>query len=176
MRITIGEIANELIEYSNTVDVSIVNGVPFLRARISSSSNFTKCYMYVIQTDEHRYAVCDSHDDMNGERFFPSNELIGPFIKERDIIRLKYGIESTDDFTYGYESVVQNLSYEQFVDHLIRRLYEYGIIKFDPAHLSDKVSNLGFTNPRLRRYIDNEFADKKHHQGTISEPNRYRSS
>lgn len=169
MRITIGEIANELIEYSNSVEVNIMNGVPFLRARISSISNFTRCYMYVIQTAEHTYAVCDSHDDLNGERFFPSGEIIKPFILERDIIRLKFGIESSGDFIYGYESVVQDLPYEEFMNHLLKRMHAYEIIKFDPINLSSRISNLGFTNPRLRRCLDNEFTDKKHHKGTISD-------
>ncbi len=168
MGITIGEIANVLLPYSNDVDINISNEVPFLRARLSSISAYTKAYMYVVQTGEHTYACCDSRDDLNGDRFFPTGSTSKPFVIETDIIRSWFGSEG-NDISYKYDSVVTDLTFDAFIQHLYERLSHYHIIRLDKKYLTTRLIDMGFTSVRIKRAIDEEFKAKKCHQGTISD-------
>lgn len=168
MQISIGEVVNELLPFTNDINVSIMNDVPFLRARISTESAYTRAYLYVVQTAYGKYACADSRDDVNGDRFFPTGGIKHPFIVETDIVRSMFGCTG-DDISYKYETVVTDLDLSGFVDHLHYLLNYYEIIRFDPKNLSQKVADLGFTSTRIRRTIEKEFSSKKCHLGTIKD-------
>lgn len=167
MRTTIGELANSLIEYSNIIEVSNSHEIPFMKVLLGGSSGFAKGYVYIVQTDEHRYSVCDNHDELNGNRMFPSRSKANPFIVEKEIIQMKFG-KSDVIFTNEYASVIHNLSVSEFQDHLYVLLNKYKIIKFDtkklPLHLSRE-----FKNPKIKRIIDLNFSDMKYPNGTLKD-------
>lgn len=169
MRVTIGEIVDRLAEYCNSVDVTVNHGIPFLRARISTSSCYTVCYMYVIQTEEHTYAVADARDDINGNRFFPRGTSEKPFVVEQDVVRSLFGVQSGDGISYKYADVVTGLNANEFMMHLFKRLSYYEIIRFSTKNLTTRVPDMGFTSVRIRRVVEEEFKKYKCHQGTIQD-------
>lgn len=169
MQITIGEVINELMPYANIVESSICHGVPFVVARISTASNYTIFYMYVVQTGEHQYAACDCRDNINGERFFPTGGIDRPFIVEQDVVRSMFGINSDDDISYKYDTVVTGLSFADFITHLYERLSYYEIIRFKSKNLNIKIAEMGFTSVRIRRAIEEGFKNRKCYMGTIKD-------
>ena len=47
MKVTIGEVVNELLNYTNLIQVNTVKDLPFLRAYVSGGNGkFTKCFIY----------------------------------------------------------------------------------------------------------------------------------
>lgn len=167
--ITIGEIVNKLLDYCNNVEANISNGVPFLKARISSNSCYTKCYMYVVQTAPHVYAACDYHDDVCGSRFFPTGSETNPFIVEQDVIHRLFGCGEGMDNSWKYETVTKDLDPATFNKYLIGVLSAYEIIRFDQRKMDQKVAELGFTSTRIKRVIEKEFDTHRCHQGTIND-------
>lgn len=163
---TIGELVNPLMEYTNSMEMSIVNKMPFIRALLGSGTGYTKAYLYIIQTSEHRYSVCDSYDDLSGNRYFPSGSKSIPFIQERDIIRAKFSSDHTN--CGDYSSVVNELTESTFFDHLYRVLFNYDIIRMNPKMFSTPLINI-FTSSKIKRNIEATFNDKKCHSETIGE-------
>lgn len=162
---TIGELTNGLMEYANIIELSTFKNTPFIRALLGSGNGFTKAYVYIVQLKEHRYAVCDAHDDVCGNRYFPTGLYAKPFIQERDIIHMKY---QTDSMTSGdYLSVVSGLDENGFFRHLMNILYKYDIIRMHPSMLSESLIQF-FSNGRIKRNIESTFRDKKC-SGTIED-------
>lgn len=163
---TIGELTNGLMEYANIIEMSVVNNLPFIRALLGNgSSGCTKAYVYIVQTDAHRYSVCDIYDDLCGNRYFPTGSKTNPFIQERDIINLKFAINNPEK-NGDYSSVVNNLNRSTFFDHLYKLMYSYDIIRIDPKIFSLPLINV-FSNPRIKRNIETALSEKKCHNCTI---------
>lgn len=167
MLTTIGELTNGLMPYCNVIEMSIVNHVPFIRALLGSGSGFTKAYVYIVQTEEHRYSVCDSYDDTGGNRFFPTGNNKYPFIQEKDIICMKFSTKDPEG--YGdYSSLVNDLTESSFFDHLYDLLFTYDIITVDPKIFSTPLSHI-FTNPRIRRNIEAGFKYMNCHGSSVGD-------
>lgn len=166
MVITIGDLTNSLLPYANTIEMSIINNTPFIRSLLGSALGFTKLYLYIVQVDEHRYSVCSSSDDTNGNRFFPTGDKTNPFIQERDIIQLKFG--SNGSSSGDYSSLITDLTVDAFFDHLYSLLFEYRIIRINPKIFPDPLSNL-FDNQKIKRNIEAEFRSFGRTKGTTKD-------
>lgn len=162
---TIGELTNGLMEYANTMELSTVKNTPFIKALLGSGNGFTKAYIYIVQIVEHQYAVCDAHDDVCGNRYFPTGSYAKPFIQERDIIHMKYQTNSM--ISGDYSTVVSGLDKDGFFRHLLNILYKYDIIRIHPSMLSESMIHL-FSNGRIKRNMESTFRDKKC-SGTIED-------
>ena len=149
MQSTIGEIANELLPYSNKIEMNMVNDLPFIKANISGSTGTTKAIFYVIQSELHKYAICDDYNDPLN-RYLPTGNITNPFILEKEIIQRWYN-DSSDNIEIN---VLHDLDLESFVEYLYERLYHYGIILFNPENKDLKFSELGFNNIKIRNTIE----------------------
>lgn len=155
---TIGELTNGLIEYTNLLEMSTVKDTPFIRALLGSGNGFTKAYVYIVQTREHRYAVCDSYDDVCGNRYFPTGSNTKPFVQEKDIVQSKYNTMSS---TSGdYSTVVYDLDRNGFYKHMLYLLYKYDIIRINPTTLSEPLAHI-FSSGKIRRNVESSFRDNK---------------
>lgn len=164
---TSGEITDVLLEYTNVIELSVVNKMPFIRAFISNCYGITKAYVYIIQVEEHRYSICDNYDDVGGNRFFPTGSRINPFVKEKDIIDMKFNTKRKVDDT-EYSSVITNLSPPMLFDRLYEILFEYNVITANPKTFPTLLSQI-FGNPKIKRSIDNGFKELNCYHGTIGD-------
>ena len=46
MIMTIGELVNDITPYAERVEISLVNGIPFLRANLITDAYWTKSYLF----------------------------------------------------------------------------------------------------------------------------------
>lgn len=164
MQSTIGEIANELLPYSNKIEMNMVNDLPFIKANIGGSTGITKAIIYVIQTELHKYAICDDYNDPLN-RYLPTGNITNPFILEKEIIQRWYN-DSSDNIEI---KVLHDLDLESFVEYLYERLYHYGIILFNPENKDLKFSELGFNNIKIRNTIEKSFKFNSCESGTIKD-------
>lgn len=164
MQSTIGEIANELLPYSNKIEMNMVNDLPFIKANIGGSTGITKAIIYVIQTELHKYAICDDYNDPLN-RYLPTGNITNPFILEKEIIQRWYN-DSNDNIEIN---VLHDLDFESFVEYLYERLYHYGIILFNPENKDLKFSELGFNNIKIRNTIEKSFKFNSCESGTIKD-------
>lgn len=162
MRTTIGEIIDIILPYSNSIEMSMVNDTPFIRARLSGKLGFTKSYLYILQTSEHVYSIADSNDDANGERYFPTGSVISPFIKEKEIIQIWNG---------GYEcnknNVNNNIKYDDFFIIFYILLWKYEIIKFNPKLFKMPIIDIKFVSKKVNKLIETGLYEQKCHNFTI---------
>lgn len=163
MNITIGEIANILLPYTNLIEMNITNDHPFLKAYLNGSGLSTRIYMYVVQTGEHTYAVCDSDDDKNGKRYFPTGSIKRPLMPEKDIVNEWFNGEDKG----SDPSVKIGLTNLTFEDYLLERLFEYGILIFDPKDKNVSITSLDFKSLKIRRIVDRAFADNHYRNSNI---------
>lgn len=163
MQITIGEVVNELSKYSNLVETSITNGMPFVRAFISSSTSHTKLYMYVAQIKDGIYSVCDDISDTNGSRFFPTGNPNKPFIREIERVHIMYGGSGTIDDSWSMS--VSDVDYPDFVMYLYQRLKDLKMLKISQKILDSNVVSLGFNSIRIQRIIEKGFNEKNIRNG-----------
>lgn len=165
MFITTGEIVDKLLEYANIIEMTIVNKRPFIRALLGNGSGITKAYVYIIQVEEHQYSICDSYDDIGGNRFFPTGSRKNPFVKEKDIVDKKFNT-SRESCIDEYESVLTDLSLSMLFDRIYEILFEYNIIKADPKRFPALLNQL-FSNPKIKRAIDIGFEELGCYHGSI---------
>lgn len=166
MQSTIGEIANELLPYSNKIEMNMVNDLPFIKANISGSTGTTKAIFYVVQTGIHEYAVCDDYNDPLMKRYLPTGNVSNPFILEKEIIQRWYSTNSDDDNDIN---VIKALNLESFIKYLYERLYYYEVIPFNPENKSLRFSELGFNNIKIRNTIEKSFKFNSCESGTIND-------
>ena len=158
MIMTIGELVNDITPYAGRVEISLVNGIPFLRANLITDAYWTKSYLYVTQVDEYKYTACDDPDDINGNRYFPLGTLSKPLIKEKDIIHSWFCDSKTkpaDDF----RSIKYNINREKFLEYFYQLLMDYKLISITNKKLKTPVLGLGFNSPKIKRRIEDSFND-----------------
>lgn len=167
MRVTIGEVMNSLLPYCSTIETSMFHHFPFLRAVITSN-DCARCFMYVKQLEEHIYAVCDSSQDSNGQRYFPTGSISKPFIIEQDLVKSWFGA-SYEDHPDWYEGVQTDLDYTAFLRYLFQCLLKYDILSISDKTLSTAVSDIGFTSIKIKRSIDRAMKEQGFRIGTIQD-------
>lgn len=165
MKITIGEILNIVIPFSNNLEVSEAYGSPFMTASISNASGFRKFFIYVKQTADHEYAVCDSIDNNNGNRYYVSKSNEKPFIMERDVIRQQLGSGPPDP--NWYDTVRVGLNKEAFTNHFIDLLIQYDVIRFRRESESIILEDMGIRSDKIKRAIKKAFKDHSYVKGSI---------
>lgn len=162
MKVTIGEVVNELLNYTNLIQVNTVKDLPFLRAYVSGGNGkFTKCFIYIVQEKENQYSVCDYSNDSNGERVLVTGELNRPFEIEKDIN--KSGNNKSDLL-----HIKKHIKLKEVIHYLHETLYNYEITKFDPRDRSQHLSKIIIHKQRLRRIIDKSMKEFKWN-GTIGD-------
>lgn len=162
MKITIGEIVNELLPYSNMVETSTIRGFPFVRALISSNNGCLRMFMYILQYSENSYYVCDT--DAFGDKYFPTGNTSKPFISEPKLIHELFN--EKDEINEEKVRMVDNIT---FIDYLIDSLIKYDIIIFNKDDLKIKFSQMGFRNQNIVKTIDRSFTDNFHSDGTMDD-------
>lgn len=163
MRITIGELINELSSYSRNIEIKTVGNVPFIKADIGNEY-FTKGHIYIVQVSEHKYSICDCQDDLHGNRYIPTQDKDNPFIKEKMIIQNKFQYKSEDIEEEDDEnSIVLNIGYLSFLEKFYEILFKYQVIKVDPKIFNDRITMLESLKPyqRLISQMNLIFKSKK---------------
>ena len=162
MKITIGEVVNELMPYSRHVEINMAGDFPFIKADIGSNSKCTKAHIYVVQVDEHKYSICDYHDDLHGNRYIPTQSIEKPFVKEKKLIQHKFDIPVHDDDNEE-DSVLLNVGYLSFLDHLYTLLSQYGVIRTSPKVLNKQITDRDVLPliPRAAKALETVFKDRK---------------
>lgn len=168
MHYTLGDIVNIILPYSNDIDIKIMHGMPFLKASIKNRYKFTKYWMYVIQSNDNTYSICESYDDVFN-RYYPSGNLDRPFISESDVVKKIFNLEIDNDISYRYDKVISDLDLDKFFLYFIKRLCRNNIIRFNIKNLDNRVLTLGFTSPRILRTLERGFESRNIHNGTISD-------
>lgn len=164
MRITIGEILNEVIKYSSHVESSIRGSTPLIIAYLSRQS-VTRVYLYIAQVGDHRYTAVSDIFDMMGSRFHPTGMIENPFTREIDNIHSMY--DGSLSLTEKYTSRVSNVSYPDMIDFIHGLLKQYEIIDVSRNVLNSKLSSIGFNSSRIIKSIENGFPTGK--VGTIND-------
>lgn len=160
MVITIGEIVNEILPFSNQVTSSIVNGFPYVNAPIRGSGSCPKIYVSVVQFDNHVYAAAVTDDVFNGNKFIPTGNSSKPFIREKYFMR---GNEQSAD------RIVSRIQLREFHSWWFKQLYDYGVICFNPDNLTTQVRSLGFNSLKIRRTLERMFSKNHCRFGNIEE-------
>lgn len=164
MPITLGCISNILMPYCNKVELTHTNGVPLLRAYLSTNTGFTRGYMYVVQHDDGLFSACDNPDDLHGNRFFPSGLVDKPFISEKEVIN-RYASDRSP--SAQYTSIITHATSKEIMRYVFDTLYRYQITKVDVTTLGTVMIDMGFTSTRIKRSIDKAFSENKAHVGRI---------
>lgn len=164
MQSTIGEVVDQLLPYSNAVETTIVDDMPFVRAYISNASNITRAMVYVVQTGMNEYSVCDTQDEMLGNKLFPTGSISKPFISERSLIKDLFGISDKSSI-----NIKSKLSTTGFSKYLIDCLWRYDIIRFNPDSFKIHMSDMGFNNVKLRQVINRSFNENNRRGGTLND-------
>ena len=129
MKITIGELINELILYSRNIEITMSGAFPFIKADLGDNERFTRGHIYIVQIAEHQYSICDHHDDLHGNRYMPTQNIDHPFIKEKTLAQQKFGFPAEDNERH---SMLLNVGYLGFINHFHNLLFQYGVIKINP--------------------------------------------
>lgn len=166
MLITIGDIANEIMCYSDSVEVTNVHSIPFIRAPLTNSKGIAKCYIYVIQMEDGRYTTCDIDDEIDESRLFPLGSISEPFVSEKEMIIQWLGHKDATSSCSHY-SVRHNLTYTEFIIHFYGVLIQRGVIMDISSNLKRQLNSLGFTNEKIIRTINDEFRKRNCMDQTI---------
>lgn len=160
MKVTIGELINELMLYSRNIEVNMTGDIPFLKADLGDNSKCTRAHVYIVQVAEHQYSICDYHDDLHGNRYIPTQNFENPFMKEKKLIQHKYGFPIHDD---EKDSVLLNVGYLSFLDHFYNLLFEYEIIRINPKSFNNLITDSEFLplSPRPLKALELLFKDRK---------------
>lgn len=160
MKITIGELVNELMLYSRSIQMNMTGEFPFLKAEIGNASKYTKAHIYIVQVSEHCYSVGDYHDDLHGNRYVPTQNISNPFVKEKTLIQRMYDIRDHDN---EKDSIALNLDYLNFLDHMYNLLFQYGIIKIDPKTFNKNILDRDTVplSARVTKGLEAIFKDRK---------------
>lgn len=158
MKVTIGEIINELYPYSTRISTYTVQSLPYVTAPIRSGGNITRIWLSVLQTSEHKYAVATTEDIHNGNDIIPTADMNRPFVREKNYLSMEV---LPDDL------IVERIDRSQFKGWLYKQLYDYDIIRFNPVNWYVKMSDMGFNSSKIRRAIDQEFNNHHLRGGTI---------
>lgn len=138
MKITIGELVNELMLYSRNIEINMAGPLPFLKADLGDNDRYTRGHIYIVQVAEHQYSICDYHDDIHGNRYLPTQNLDHPFIKEKRLSQLKFGLPVED---IEKHSIVLNAGYLAFLNHFYRLLFQYGVTKVNPTVFYKQITD-----------------------------------
>ena len=169
MIMTIGELVGEIAPYAGRVEISMVNGIPFLRANLITNAYWTKSYLYVTQVKENLYTACDDPDDLNGNRYFPLGSISKPLIKEKEMIHSWFcsSESNTDD---EFKSIKYNMNREAFLKYLYQLLMDYKLISISKKSLETPLLRLGFNSPKIKRRIEDSFNENdRYGNSTVSD-------
>ena len=160
MRVTIGEVVNELLPYSRDMRISMAGDFPFLEAEIGTNSRYTKGHLYIVQVSENKYSICDCRDNLHGNGYIPTQNLENPFVKEKQIIADMYVYKNSDDEP---DSITLNLEYPKFITHLHKLLFQYGVVRIDPKIFTKKISDHDTIplTPRVLNGLESIFKEYK---------------
>lgn len=166
MRQTIGELVRYILPYANRLEISTVNDIPFMRCILGGRSKMGKVYVYILQMNEHQYAICDNDDDLLGERYLPTGSVSKPFILEKDLVNNWFN-DSQGDLS-GYDRVKTQLTVNDVVDYLHNILSYYSIIRFDLNKYDANIaSSIGDGRIKAKNAISKIFNEKGRPSGTI---------
>ncbi len=166
MKQTIGELVRYVLPYTNKIEISVINDIPFMRCILSRRTKMGTAYLYIIQMSEHQYAVCDNDDDLLGERYFPTGNISEPFVMEKDLIK-SWFIGAQRD-TSKYDRVKVGLNVDKFIDQFYEILSYYDVIRFDLKNYDVAIAtSIGIGNGKLRKAISTAFNTKNKPDGTI---------
>lgn len=156
LNVTIGELVNEILPFSPKIEMNIINEcIPYVKAYLSSGTgSLSKAIIYIIQTDENQYSVCDNNNDPL-DRYVPSGSITNPFIYEKDAIHRWFN----ENHQPTSIRVKEKLNFETFREYFHCILFEYEIIRFDPNERNTRMSSMGFTSAKIRRVLDNSFTE-----------------
>lgn len=166
MKSNIGEIIDEILPYTNRIEMSMVDDLPFIKAYLSGRHNTTKAIMYIIQVSSKMYSVCDDYDYPIGERIFPSGNPDNPFITEKEIILAWVNNQEGIKHIINLKS---NIDHSSLMEYVYNRLWHYDAIRFNPDSRNLKFAELGFTSSRIRSTIDKSFSYTAYKSNTIGD-------
>ncbi|MDE7346537.1 MAG: hypothetical protein K2N48_07340 [Muribaculaceae bacterium] len=165
MQITIGEITDIILPYTNSIEIAQYHGRPYVTARMSNSDHLCCFIMYITQTAPHVYAMADGYHDTAGMRYIPDVSIEHPLIAERDMARRLYGTGSWEPFT----DVRTNVGVDEFVSYLIDCLSSYRLIRYNVNRKDELVNGADIRSTRIKRAIEKAFKDHGYHIGTIGD-------
>lgn len=163
--VTIGELANELLKYSNYVTVTMFKHTPYIVAALSGKNGYVQAYMYIVQTSEGTYSARTDITDCGGARFFPTGNVKNPFIRELEQVQQMFGGERC--LNERHYSAIDNASYEDMVAYIYKRLMQFKVVELSDAVIGKRVSSLGFHGPKIARVINKGFNRRGLKSGTI---------
>ena len=166
MKITIGELVNELMFYSRNIEISMAGPLPFLKADLGDSDRFTRGHIYIVQVAEHQYSICDYHDNLHGNRYVPTQNLDHPFIKEKKLSQQIFGFPIEDNEKH---SIVLNAGYLAFLNHFYNLLFKYGVIKVNPSLFYNQITDSETLSlpPRVAKGLESIFKGRNIPDPTI---------
>jgi len=150
MRITIGELTNELLPYSKIIDTRLVGTIPFTKAILGDMSGITMGYIYIAQVGEHKYSVADADNEMEGRLYIPTQSKINPLISEEEFARKWIG---NNDAEEKDDMVTKNLDYVEFVKHFHQILLDHQMIKLTQKTLDTPVTSIGLSTLKLSKSL-----------------------
>lgn len=154
MIITIGELVSDIAPYAGRTEISLVNGIPFIRANITNGNMITKTYLYIIQVDKNTYTVCNDPNDSNGSMYFPLGSISEPFRNEAE---LRQSWLCQPKKRLNGANCLKNISRIEFNNYLHELLLGNGIISTTVKNMDTPMTLLGFANPHIKTSIEDEF-------------------
>lgn len=164
MIISIGDIVNELVKYSNKVEAQYIGSTPVLKAFLSQSNCLTRAYLYVAQVSDTKYTAYADVFDNCGYGFLPTGMSEFPFIRE--IEQIKNMVGGSLDVDERYSRSIKDADYPELIDFIYETLVSYKIVAAGKTLLNSKISSL-ITNPKLVRSIDRSFVANGKRDGTV---------
>jgi hypothetical protein len=141
MRITIGEIVNEIIPFSKSIELKVHDNIPYVKAKIGSPSGFTLIYLYIAQIKEGLYTVYETNDEIFG-RYLPTGDLKKPFIKDNDFINswINNKIPNQSD-----QAIKNNIMINNFRKYFYELLYKLNLIILSPEILTTNLLAINYS-------------------------------
>ena len=165
MNITIGNLINYLLPYSNLLETKFICGVPFIRTGLRKESNVNIAMLYIIQTGEDRYSVLDTISDNFNDKYFPTGSIERPFISDKEFI--SHMFNSDENMNNEIVYIKNDISESMFVDYLLDILWYYNIIRLNPKKYDIKIIDMNFRSDKIKNIITNTFTRLGHQDGTV---------
>lgn len=163
--VTIGELSNELLKYSNYVTTMMFKNMPYTTVALSGKNGYVQAYMYIIQLNEGTYSARTDITDCGGARFFPTGNTKNPFVRELEQIHQMFGGQST--LNERFYSAIDNASYEDMIVYIYERLMQFKIIEPNKTVFGKRVMSLNFKDPKVIRILNKGFNRRGLRTGTI---------
>lgn len=155
MKVTIGELSEYALQFSTKIEINEVNKIPFMKIYVTGYGNINRAFVYVVQVDENKYAVCDVPDEYNGNRYIPTGNISNPFILEKQLAGQWFSDKKPNDETFPV------VNKEGFRDYFFGVLHSYGLLRFNPKDFNTTIYDMGFKSDKVKRVLSRAFKD--HH-------------